>query len=177
MEILDIYDSNGNPTGRTHQRYTPLGPGEFCLAAAVIIYNSAGEILCTLRSPDKKLAPNQWESPGGSVLAGETSREGAVRELWEETGIPASADELRLLGRSKLRDVFLDVYALHKDFPLNQIRLQPGETAKARWFTIEQWEGMARDGKMLALAYTADTFAAVRKLVAPGSRTAEGREA
>ena len=115
MEILDIYDSNGNPTGRTHQRYTPLGPGEFCLAAAVIIYNSAGEILCTLRSPDKKLAPNQWESPGGSVLAGETSREGAVRELWEETGIPASADELRLLGRSKLRDVFLDVYALHKD--------------------------------------------------------------
>lgn len=83
MELRDIYDSEGKLTGRLHQPGTPLEEGEFCLATSVTMYDGSGRIFCTLRGPEKTLAPNTWESPGGHVLAGETSRQGAVREFLE----------------------------------------------------------------------------------------------
>jgi len=39
-----------------------------------------------LRHPNKKEYSNYWENTGGSVLSGETSKVGAIRELFEETG-------------------------------------------------------------------------------------------
>jgi 8-oxo-dGTP pyrophosphatase MutT (NUDIX family) len=33
--------------------------------------------------------PNRWDLPKGHLDFGETKREAALRELWEETGIPA----------------------------------------------------------------------------------------
>ncbi|MEV5887683.1 NUDIX hydrolase [Streptomyces sp. NPDC052020] len=39
-----------------------------------------------------------WALPGGHVDAGESSREAAVRELEEETGITVSASDLRQVG-------------------------------------------------------------------------------
>lgn len=171
MELLDIYDSEGKPTGRLHQRGTPLGAGEFCLATAITIYDSSGRIFCTLRSPEKKLAPNMWESPGGSVMAGETSRQGAVRELLEETGIAAREDELVFLLRRQTGDVFMDTYALRRDFSLDQVAFQPGETSDGRWFPLDEWERKARSREILAGAYSDEFFAAVRELIAQKEQT------
>lgn len=164
LELADIYDAKGHLTGRVCRRGQPLGQGEFYLASAVTICNSAGEVFCTLRSPRKSLAPNMWESPGGGVLAGETSLEGAIRELREETGLLISEEELRFLLRRQTRDVLLDVYALRRDFPLSQVTLQPEETVEARWFPFAEWENLAQAGKILAGAYTDEFFAAVRRL-------------
>ncbi len=168
MEILDIYDAQGRLTGRTHQRNTPLEAGEFCLAAVVVIYNRRGQILCTLRSPEKEVLPNTWECPGGSALAGETSLEGALRELREETGIAASPQEmqflLRVRGNFSDGGELLDLYALCRDIPAREVRLRPGETVDARWFPLDQWEKKVRAGEIWAGAGTDGFFTAMRKL-------------
>lgn len=166
MELLDIYDADGRPTGRVHQRGTPLGDGEFCLATMVVIYDSRGRIFCTLRSPEKKFAPNMWESPGGSVLAGEDGPRGAVRELREETGLAAREDELVFVTRRQLKDELLDTYALHRDFSPDQVVFQPGETVDGRWFPLDEWERLARGREILAGAYSDEFFETVRELVA-----------
>lgn len=165
-ERLDIYDREGNPTGHTCRRGAPLAPGEFCLVAAITIYDGQGRILCTLRSPEKPGAPNTWESPGGSVLAGETSRQGALRELREETGLAVEEGELAFLHRRRAGSMLMDVYALRRDIPAGAVRLQPGETAGARWFPLEEWERLARGRVILAGDYTDSFFAAVRALAA-----------
>lgn len=168
-ELLDIYDREGNPTGRTCRRGTALAAGKFCLVVAITIYDGQGRILCTLRSPEKPGAPNTWESPGGSVLAGETSRQGAVRELMEETGLTAREEELAFLHRRQFGNIYMDVYALRRDIPAGMVRLQPGETAGARWFPLEEWERLARQRVILAGGYTDTFFAAVRGLAAASS--------
>lgn len=163
-ELLDIYDGDGNRTGRSIRRGEPLAPGEFCLVVAITIFNRQGRILCTLRSPEKIGAPNTWESPGGSVLAGETSRQGAVRELREETGIAVREEELLYLHRRQSGDILMDVYALHWEGPVSGLRLQGGETAGARWFPLDDWERLARQRVILAGDYTDSFFGAVRNL-------------
>ena len=70
-----------------------MKPGEYHLGAIIAVGNDQGEILCTLRSPEKKFCPGIWENTGGGALAGETSRAAAQRELQEETGIFAELEE------------------------------------------------------------------------------------
>lgn len=56
----------------------------------VIINNEKGETLFLLRA--KK--PFGWALPGGKVNDGETSKEGLIREVFEETGIDISSYEI-----------------------------------------------------------------------------------
>ena len=89
MELWDVYDARRQLTGRTHRRGVPMQPGDYHLIVFVWIFNSAGQLLLTKRSPEKESYPNLWETTGGAVIAGETSREAIVRELREETGLSA----------------------------------------------------------------------------------------
>ena len=82
--------------------------GEYHIVVEVWTVNNDGEILLTLRHPDKKEYPNFLENTGGSTVAGETSREGAVRELFEETGIVAAENELFYLGTNIGKAAFID---------------------------------------------------------------------
>lgn len=79
------------------------------------------------------------------MLAGETSREAAVRELFEETGIVANEDELSEIGTVMTRDSFVDHYLLRRDVPVCAILLQTGETADAMWVTLTDLDAMIDD--------------------------------
>ena len=148
MELLDIYDKDHRLTGRTTVRGERRERGEYVLGVVVWIVNSRGELLITLRSPEKESWPNYWENTGGAVMAGESSVDGCVRELLEETGIKADASELKLLDIEKGRDTFFDMYALKRDIELDELQLQPGETSDAMWVTVERFEEMCRDGSV-----------------------------
>ena len=131
--------------GKTRLRGTPGNPGEYHIVVSIWTVDSAGNILLTLRDSAKESYPDCWENTGGSALTGEASRQAAVRELHEETGIVASEDELILLGEQIARDSFVDHYLLRRDVPINEIRLQPGETAGAMWVTLATLDEMIAD--------------------------------
>lgn len=155
MELWDIYDKDGNLTGRTAPRMeygAPMPEGDYHLAVTVVIVNSKEEMFCTHRSPEKPIFPGMWENTGGSVLAGETSLQGAIRELEEETGLAAEPEELTFLYRIKRADFFMDVYGLQRDFPIDVVVFQPGETDDGKWFPYEEWERLARSGAVLTPA-------------------------
>ena len=147
MEYNDIYDANRNLTGRFHRRGTSWKPGEYGLVVCVWVYDGHGRILLTRRAPEKSFA-GTWENSGGAAKAGESSRVAIVRELYEETGIRAEAEEFELLTTTRDRNTFYDHYCLKRDVPLEQVVLQPGETDDVQWATFEQVHELIRQKKI-----------------------------
>ncbi|MBM7369456.1 NUDIX hydrolase [Gordonia hydrophobica] len=63
------------------------------LAAGAVVVDDAGRILMVKRGHDPE--KGRWSVPGGHVEVGETLREAAAREVFEETGFEvAVGDEL-----------------------------------------------------------------------------------
>lgn len=138
MEYFDLIDEHRRPLGRTLPRGAELGPGEYHTVAAVWTVNRAGRILLTLRDSHKPYFPGLWENTGGAVLAGETSREAAVRELFEETGVRVREEELILINSTKEEHYFADTYLVRAEEPEGGLTLQPGETVDAKWVTPDE---------------------------------------
>ena len=141
MEYNDIYDCDRNLTGRIHRRGSSWKPGEYGLVVCVWVYDGKGKLLLTRRAKGKSFA-GTWENSGGAVQAGETSRQGIARELFEETGIRAQPEEFELIGSDTDRCTHYDFYCLKRATPLSQIVLLPGETDGAKWVTFRQVHDM-----------------------------------
>ena len=146
-EYNDVYDENGNLTGRVHRRGSPWKNGEYGLVVCVWVHNGKGKLLMTRRAPEKSFA-GTWENSGGAAQKGETSRQAIVRELMEETGIHAEEDEFELLGTGKDAHTLYDYYCLKRDVPLEQILLMPGETDAVKWVDFDTVHGMIRNGEI-----------------------------
>lgn len=145
MEWNDIYDKERNLTGRTHLRGTRWKRGEYGLVACVWVYDGKGNILLTRRAPEKSGA-GSWENSGGAVKAGETSLQGVVRELFEETGIRADPADFELLGTERDRSTHFDHYCVKAEVPLAEIVLLPGETDGVQWATFAQVHALIDSG-------------------------------
>jgi len=148
MEYWDLYDSERKPLGRTIARGSQLGEGEFYICCEVWVVNSKGQFLITKRHPNKK-AGNLWEFIGGGTLSGETTLISAQRELYEETGISANADELTLLATFTHKNYFMDIYVIHKDIQLSDLVLQPDEVVDAKWADIADINKMIDNGEFV----------------------------
>jgi 8-oxo-dGTP pyrophosphatase MutT (NUDIX family) len=86
-EMVQVVDENNRETGAVPRRVMR----EKCLihrATYVLVFNSNGELFVQKRTPTKDVYPGFYDiAAGGVVLAGESYRESAERELEEELGI------------------------------------------------------------------------------------------
>ncbi|MGA9468378.1 MAG: NUDIX domain-containing protein [Exiguobacterium marinum] len=137
-ETWDLLDENRQPLGRTHFRGDDLEPNTFHTVIEVFTFDPDGKLLLSRRHPDKKY-PLLWEGTGGSILAGEVSREGAVRELQEELGLCVLPEQLRFVTTIKRETYFLDLYVYTSErlIDLRQLSLQIDEVVDVR---LEEWD-------------------------------------
>jgi 8-oxo-dGTP pyrophosphatase MutT (NUDIX family) len=131
-ERWDLTDASGMPTGATFRRGDPDFPeGLFHIVASVCVVRGDGLVLMTRRAAVKDW-PLSWEFPAGSALAGETSAEGAVRELEEEAGVRVGVEELAFVGRVVEREALFDLYLVRvSGDPV--LQLDPEEVCESAW--------------------------------------------
>lgn len=145
-EFWDLYDKYRRPLHRLHERGRNLEKGTYHLAVGIWTVNDKNEVLITLRAPEKRDWPNMWENTAGSVLAGESSIEGAIRELYEETGITVTPDEMNFIATERTRNAFGDCYMVRKNVEISSLTLQNGETCDAKWVSIKELDRMIEEG-------------------------------
>lgn len=104
-----------------------MPPGEYHLVVHVHLVNAAGEHLLQKRSLSKDLYPGEWDVTGGSVLAGETSLEGAIRETREEVGIDLAPDQMHFAGRLCGTTEIVDIWFATIRQGLHEMTPQPEE--------------------------------------------------
>ncbi len=162
-ELWDVYDENRRKTGLLHERGTGrMQDGQYHLVVQVWVVNRAGEYLMSKRHLDK-LFPLFWESTGGSVLSGETSLQGALREVEEELGLCLDAKNGRLIKsvrRERFHDYY-DVWLFHSDAQIRDLVLQGSEVIDAKWMTEDEICALFESENLHpALDYYLEVFAA-----------------
>jgi len=147
-EWWDVLDTKGRQTGDFFRRGATGWPtGRFHLIVAVCVQRRDGAVLLTQRSANKEEYPFGWEFPGGSALAGESSREAASRELREETGLEVPPAALTPVGRFAEVSALLDFYVAGK-LSSPELTLQHSEVMAAEWVPPEEVIRRLRAGVM-----------------------------
>ena len=150
MELVDSYDENRTPLGRTAERHAQKGPGEYRMVVHVCLFDRRGRLLIQQRTAEKHIWPNLWDvSGGGGVDAGETSRQGAEREFREELGVPLNLSSLRPSLTVNFEGGFDDFFILTRDLPLEDLTLQREEVAAVRYVTLEELLDMVDAGTFI----------------------------
>lgn len=134
MELLDVYDDNGNLTGKKIVRWKDkLGEHEHVKAVHIIIRNKEGLFLVQKRSATKRTRPSTWDITCGAVSAGEDSVTAACREMSEETGLNATKSMMKYIGTTMSETgVFQDKYYVVLDFKLSDCTMQESEVSEIK---------------------------------------------
>ena len=143
-EIWDLVDKDGNSTGikwnRCDHNKIPEGLYHPCVEVWVRI---GDRVLVTQRHPDKSEGL-KYDAPGGAVLSGESIIDGAIRELYEEAGIIASADKLKMLGAVTGRVAYAVTFLLVLDC-IPEVHIQPSEVVGYKFVTKAELDAMTDD--------------------------------
>ena len=156
MEYWDIYDKNKNKTGKIIQRGQRLLDDEYHLIVHIWIKNSEGKFLIQQRS-EKVKNPLVWSATGGSVVAGEDSYSGALREMKEELGIDLSNEKGHLFDSSLYEEdnqkYWCDTYLYFIDLDVEKLQLQKEEVTQAKYEKMEVIKQMMNDGDFFIYDY------------------------
>ena len=116
------------------------------------------DILLQKRSMEKESYPGLYDtSSAGHIPAGDEPLGSALRELEEELGIAAEAEELSYAGTFSIRyektfhgrlfrdNEFTTVYVYDRPVDTGALVLQKSEVDEVRWFGLDEvWEEIAR---------------------------------
>ena len=154
MEILDIVDKSGNPTGQTVEREKAHEKGIMHRTSHVwLLRKKHGkiQILLQKRCETKESFPGCYDiSSAGYIPAGMGFVESAIRELQEELGISASHDELVFCGDRIViwDDCFFGipfhdrqysrVFILWRDIDEEGFKLRKEEVDSVLWMDLDE---------------------------------------
>lgn len=148
MELWDIFNKNGEPTGKTVKRGNlRLRSGEYHMVVHIWIKGPDGRWLIQRRSDTKTPMSGEWAATGGSVIAGENSVTAAARELKEELSIDRPAASLCFVDRIFRRHSFVDIWQTEFNGDISDLKLQQEEVAEVKWVTKDELESMIDEGK------------------------------
>ena len=153
MEILDICNEDGIPTGKTVSRETAHRDGILHRTAHVwIVRKKAGgyDVLLQKRSLRKESFPGLYDtSSAGHIPSGEEPLPSALRELKEELGIAAQPSDLMFAGMFRIQfekefhgkpfrdNEVTSVFVYREPVRIDGLTLQKSEVDEVRWFDLE----------------------------------------
>ncbi len=146
MELLEVLNENGEPTGEILDKNKIHKEGKYHKEVALILLNDRGEILLQKRASTKEIEPDKWAWHGGHVIAGETDIEAIIRETKEELGITLNKNQIKLLIKLK-RDRFPNrqftiAYYSICNLDINDFNIQKEELSEIKWFPFEKFKDM-----------------------------------
>jgi 8-oxo-dGTP pyrophosphatase MutT (NUDIX family) len=150
-ELWDAYDKDRNVTGKTLIRGEEIPDGLYHLVVHIWIKNKDNLFLISRRSPDRKSYPLKLECAGGSVLKGETSLDGAIRETLEEVGI----DLTDIPGKcifSKTRHPFhdiMDVWLFEYNGEVDLAKATTKEVCEVKWMNYDEIKECFDSGELV----------------------------
>ena len=163
MEMLDVVDEKGEPTGQMVERSYAHAHDIPHRTPHVWIFrrkDGVTEVLMQKRSPGKDSFPGCYDiSSAGHIPAGSGFVDSALRELWEELGVKAEPQDLHFCADLRLHSKnifhgkpFLDnqysrIFILWRDLDPADMTLQESEVSQVRWFPFNQVLEDARKGK------------------------------
>lgn len=110
---------------------TPLPPRDRHIAAATAFVRNQAGLILLINSPARG-----WEMPGGIIEAGEDLHQGAVREVWEETGIRADLHTLAFVN-SSISPPSKFIFGLMGDYVDGEPTPSP-ESTEVVWVTLDE---------------------------------------
>ena len=153
MELFDICNENGQPTGATIERTEAHTRGVCHRTAHVWIVRKQGnayQVLLQKRAMNKDSFPGKFDtSSAGHIQAGDEPMESAIRELYEELGIKAVKGDLDFAGTFRIQyekefhgKIFRDnevafVYVYSRLINVDELILQKEELDSVEWFDLE----------------------------------------
>lgn len=141
MEKLAIVHPETNTPVGVLPRDQAIQTGAWCQSTNVFVMNSQGQILCHQRSLQKERLPGVWSTHlGGHVGHDEDYDSNALKELSEEAGIQAAANELIAWRTTKLDKARLWVreFVVLIDKELHELVPQPGEVDQFSWMHADE---------------------------------------
>lgn len=164
MELLDIVDEQGNPTGQTVEREKAHREGIRHRSSHVWLLRRRGEkmeILLQKRSSGKDSFPGCYDiSSAGHIPAGMDYVSSALKELREELGVEAESFELQYCGKRFIYyekvfygKLFIDnqvsnIYILWRDCEAENFTLQEEEVEAVKWFGFEECVELVRQNRI-----------------------------
>ena len=131
--------------GKDHIRGEQLPIDGYHLVVHVWIRNSKGEYLISQRSANRPTHPLMWECVDGSVVKGEDSLQGALREAKEEIGIDLLPEkgqvvlsDIKKIEFGKVANKIVDVWLFDYDGEVDLGNATTDEVAQVAWMNREQ---------------------------------------
>ena len=151
MEMFQLVDRNGRPTGQASRQECHGNPRLIHLVVHLHLFDLSGKLYLQKRAMSKDTNPGLWDtSVGGHVGAGETAADALVREAREELAIDASGASFlySYLNESGFESEFAECFILRSSQPVTP---DPGEIEEGRYFTIEEVQATMGTGALTPL--------------------------